>query len=101
MNAPLQWQSNGGGRATLSGALTFVTAAEAYPLGVRALQSDAAESITLDCKAIGSSDSAGLAVLLAWMAEAQGRGRQLRYENLPEALRRLARISEVENFLSP
>ena len=46
-------------------------------------------------------DGAGLAVLLAWMAQAQGRGRRLRYENLPDALRRIARISEVETFLCP
>lgn len=101
MITPLRWQSSGAGRAALSGALTFATAADAYALGVHALETDAADSMIVDCKAVSLADGAGLAVLLAWMAQAQGRGRRLRYENLPDALRRIARISEVETFLCP
>lgn len=101
MTTPLRWQSSGAGRAALSGALTFATAADAYALGVHALETDAADSMIVDCKAVSLADGAGLAVLLAWMAQAQGRGRRLRYENLPDALRRIARISEVETFLCP
>lgn len=99
MTTPLRWQSSGAGRAALSGALTFATAADAYALGVHALETDAADSMIVDCKAVSLADGAGLAVLLAWMAQSQGRGRRLRYENLPDALRRIARISEVETFL--
>lgn len=99
MSASLRWQSSGAGRAALSGALTFVTAAEAYPLGVHALEVDPAEVMTVDCGEVSLTDGAGLAVLLAWMAEAHRRGRRLRFESLPEALRRLARISEVESVL--
>lgn len=101
MITPLRWQSSGAGRAALSGALTFATAADAYALGVHALETDAADSMIVDCKAVSLADGAGLAVLLAWMAQAQARGRRLRYENLPDALRRIARISEVETFLCP
>lgn len=101
MTTPLRWQSGGAGRAALSGALTFATAADAYALGMHALETDAADSMIVDCKAVSSADGAGLAVLLAWMAQSQGRGRRLRYENLPDALRRIARISEVETFLCP
>lgn len=101
MTTPLRWQSSGAGRAALSGALTFATAADAYALGVHALETDAADSMIVDCKAVSLADGAGLAVLLAWMAQSQGRGRRLRYENLPDALRRIARISEVETFLCP
>lgn len=101
MTTPLRWQSSGAGRAALSGALTFATAADAYALGMHALETDAADSMIVDCKAVSLADGAGLAVLLAWMAQAQGRGRRLRYENLPDALRRIARISEVETFLCP
>jgi ABC-type transporter Mla MlaB component len=39
-------------------------------------------------------------VLLAWLGTARGAGRNLRYTHLPSGLAALARISEVEEFLT-
>ena len=46
------------------------------------------------------SDSAGLAVLLDWLAEAQRRKVSLRFANLPARLLAIARISEIEETLA-
>jgi hypothetical protein len=46
------------------------------------------------------SDSAGLAVLLDWLALAKRQGRAVRFMNLPAPIRAVAHISEVESLLS-
>ena len=86
------------GRLVARGALTFETARRARALGRIALR-DAGPKLAMDCAAISQSDSAGLAVLLDWLAEARRSGRSLRYEQLPAGLLGLARISAVDEFL--
>lgn len=81
------------------GALTFATARAARATGVAALAAAAAGPLTIDCSAVSPADSAGLAVLLDWLAVARGAGRSLRYVNLPQDLKALARIGEVEELL--
>lgn len=85
-------------RAEVRGPLIFATARHAREAGLRALRG-AANALVIDCGSLGPTDSAGLAVLLDWLAEARHAGRQLRYEHLPENLLRLARISAVDGLL--
>ena len=85
------------GRLTARGALTFTTAKRAWAQGLATLRK--AGGITIDCAAISQTDSAGLAVLLDWLAEARRAGRSLRYEQLPQGLLGLARISSVDELL--
>lgn len=80
------------------GALTFATARAARATGIAAL-SAAAGPVEIDCAAVNPADSAGLAVLLDWLADARRAGRSLRYVNLPQDLEALARIGEVEELL--
>jgi phospholipid transport system transporter-binding protein len=86
------------GMLKAEGALTFATARAARATGIAAL-SAAAGPVEIDCGAVNSADSAGLAVLLDWLAGARGTGRNLRYVKLPQDLTALARISEVEELL--
>ncbi len=81
------------------GALTFGTARQALEAGLRALASARGASIEVDCREVVASDSAGLAVLIEWLAWARRSGRDLRYSNVPEALCAIARICEVESLL--
>ena len=81
------------------GALTFATARAARATGIAALSAAAAGPVEIDCGAVTSADSAGLAVILDWLADARGSGRNLRYVNLPQDLKALARIGEVEELL--
>ena len=85
-------------RCAVRGALTFATARRARTLGLNA-QRAAAKSFVIDCGEIRQADSAGLAVLLDWLAEARRAGKALHFERLPDDLLRLARISSVDGML--
>ena len=96
--ASFQIAGSSPGRLIARGALTFETAGRARAQGRIALR-NAGPKLAMDCGAISQSDSAGLAVLLDWLAEARRSGRSLRYEQLPAGLLGLARISAVDEFL--
>jgi phospholipid transport system transporter-binding protein len=87
------------GRLAAEGPLTFATARRACALGARVFAA-AGAALEIDCSGIATSDSAGLAVLLEWLGSARRAGRKLRYTRLPAGLAALARISEVEEFLT-
>jgi phospholipid transport system transporter-binding protein len=91
--------ADGTGKLAAQGPLTFATARLARQLGARALGGGDG-GVEIDCGAVTAADSAGLAVLLEWLALARARGRGLRYQHLPEGLTALARISDVEELLA-
>ena len=84
-------------RLAASGALVFETAARALREGT-ALIVDQGEQV-VDLGGIAEGDSAGLAVLVEWLATARARGVGLRYENLPEQLLAIAKISDLDGLL--
>ncbi|MBS0584102.1 MAG: STAS domain-containing protein [Proteobacteria bacterium] len=53
----------------------------------------------VDLSELVDADSATLAVLIAWSAQARARGIALRYLNAPPALRNLAHLSDVDGML--
>lgn len=87
------------GRFSARGALTFANAKRARLEGLHALRSSSARDLEVDCGAISRSDSAGLAVLLDWMASMKREGRPLCFSQLPQGLLAVARISGVEEML--
>jgi phospholipid transport system transporter-binding protein len=87
------------GRAHVRGSLTFATARRARLEGLEKFQKCGSQSCEVDCSGITRSDSAGLSVLLDWLALAKRDGRSLRYMKLPEELLAVARISEVDELL--
>ena len=88
------------GRVVVTGELTFGTAREARQIGILVLESSRAERIVVDCSAVSRADSAGLAVLLDWLAWGRRRSRPLSLQNLPASLVAIARISEVDGLLT-
>jgi phospholipid transport system transporter-binding protein len=94
-------------RLDVRGALTFSTARRAYEAGCRFMgdrangtaASSSAGTLQIDCAGVTESDSAGLAVLIEWLAAAGRAGRHVRYSNLPEGIRATAAISDVAAFL--
>jgi phospholipid transport system transporter-binding protein len=80
------------------GALTFGTARRALDAGLRAF-SAAPGPIQLDLSGVGASDSAGLAVLIEWLAWGRRNGRELHFSNVPQALQAIARICEIEELI--
>ena len=95
---PFEFQVIDASTARLGGELTFATAAEALIAGTRWLSAGSG-SATVDCAALQRADSAGLAVLLEWLAIATRAQRGVSFVNLPDSLRQLAAISEVESWL--
>ena len=87
------------GRFAARGALTFANARRARSEGLHALRTSSARDLEVDCGGIAHSDSAGLAVLLDWMAIMKREGRPLCFANLPAGLLAVARISGVEEML--
>lgn len=55
--------------------------------------------LILDLQGVERADSAGLALLLHWLREARGAGRDLRFLNLPEQLLAIARLSNLDHRL--
>jgi phospholipid transport system transporter-binding protein len=88
------------GRIVVTGELTFATARDARQLGVLVLESSRAERLVIDCAAVSRADSAGLAVLLDWLAWGRRKSRAVALQNLPQSLVAIARISEVDGLLT-
>ena len=87
-------------RLTLKGALTFQTARFAYEAGLRTIQAAGSKSpLQIDCAGLNESDSAGLAVLIEWLASATRAGRKVTFVNLPDGIRAAAQISDVTFIL--
>jgi len=89
----------GTGTWRLNGPLTFDSVPGLRPSGLALLVRGAA--VTIDLQGVPAADSAGLALLIDWLAVARAQGCTLRYVGLPEALRALAALSEVEALISP
>jgi phospholipid transport system transporter-binding protein len=87
------------GRFAARGALTFANARSARSEGLHAMRTSSARDLEIDCAGIAHADSAGLAVLLDWMAVMKREGRPLCFAHLPTGLLALARISGVEQML--
>ena len=87
------------GRFAARGALTFANARSARSEGLHVLRTSSARDLEVDCSGIAHSDSAGLSVLLEWMAVMKREGRPLCFANLPPGLLAVARISGVEQML--
>ena len=85
-------------RYAVRGALTFQTARRALAAGVKAFGA-ARGPIELDLSGVASSDSAGLAVLIEWLAWGRRSGRDVHFSNLPQALSAIARMCEIEDLL--
>lgn len=49
----------------------------------------------IDLKGVTRSDSAGLALLVEWLRLAEKRSVTLRFHNLPDQLREIARVSDL------
>jgi phospholipid transport system transporter-binding protein len=89
----------GEGALLAEGPLTFTSARHARDLGLAALARGGTGTLIIDCKGVTASDSAGLTVLIDWLAAAKAQQRSLRFAHLPQGLMALGRISEVDELL--
>ncbi len=83
-----------GARLQLSGVLDHASVPTLREQG-RALISRGGGPLVLDCGGVEHSNSAGLALLLAWLRDAQAAGRPLSIAQLPSELRQIAEVSDA------
>lgn len=81
----------------LTGELTFDTTRRA--LEGPGEQLAAGGPARVDLSGVTRVDSAGLAVLIDWLASARSAGRSLEFVSPPDQLRALARVSGVDTLL--
>lgn len=98
VDAALRLDRGTPGTLALSGALSFATAAAALQTLDEALRPG--DRARLDLAGVSSCDSAGLACVLAVLAEARSRRQSVGLLHVPEGLRTLARVSGVEGLLA-
>lgn len=88
------------GRFELSGPLSFGTVTAAREAGRQRFGASTAAALEIDCRGVSDADSAGLALLVDWLAWARAAGRRMRVSGLSVHLRELAAISEIEDLLA-
>jgi phospholipid transport system transporter-binding protein len=86
----------GPARLEAVGELGFATAAAALPAGLALLGPGA---WVVNLAGVTAADSAGLAVLLEWLAAVSEHGGSLVFESAPAQLMAIARISDLDELL--
>ena len=87
----------GEGRFELNGVLDFATVGALLPRGLEVFSNR--HEVVLDLSGVTRANSAGLALLLEWLDHGRKRGFELRVVNLPDSLRAIARMSNVDTLL--
>lgn len=90
-------ESAGAGRFRVHGALSFDTAGRVLETSLVAFADE--KRIELDLEGVAATDSAGLALLVEWVAWAHREHRKLILRHVPNQAMALARISEVDKLL--
>jgi phospholipid transport system transporter-binding protein len=91
------------GYFTLQGDLNRNTIAKSDALAIleRSNQNNSCDDAsTLDMSGVSNSDTAGLAWLMNFLKDNQQQNVHFELKNIPERLRKLAKISDVDSFLS-
>lgn len=86
---------SGAGCLTLTGVLDYRTGTTLREQGKKLLEQSAAAHIQVDCSAIEKSSSVGIALLLAFMRDAQRLDKSLTIVNLSQDMQKIAHVSEL------
>lgn len=85
------------GRIAVTGELVFATVGAARVQALRLFSQ--ARAMRVDLGGVSKADSAGLALLIEWMREARRRHQNVHFEHIPDGLRVIAELSDVESLL--
>lgn len=88
-----------GNRAEIGGSLTLGGATEALQAGRAALARMPAGDAVFDLGQVSAVDSAGLAIVFAWLRDAGAAQRKLTFAHLPQQLLSLAAVYGVSDLL--
>lgn len=85
-----------GERLILEGEVTLGVAASLLAQSEPLLREGVSE---VDFSGVTDTDSAALALAIEWIRQASAAGRSLRFSNLPESMRNMARLYAVTDLL--
>jgi len=80
------------------GVMGFENAARALHAGLALIPRGG--RCTIDLSRVTEADSAGLAVLVEWLATAKLRSSEISYEGIPAQILAIARISDLDELLT-
>ncbi len=95
--ADFELKDHGEGRFSLSGRMTFATAADI--LRESEVPFERHTRIEVDLSGVTETDSAGLGLLLEWITWANHTVREIRFVDTPAKINAIARVTEVESLL--
>lgn len=90
-------RGTGPGQYRVEGDLDFASVGPLAAEGQRLFAADPV--VRIDLQGVGQANSAGLALLLEWLAQARRGGQRLEIANLPESLARIADITNLAGLL--
>jgi phospholipid transport system transporter-binding protein len=91
---------SGDGNVAVAGPLTVDTVGALARDAQRVVGAAQAARVEVDLAGVTEVDSAGLALLIGWIAAARTADVALSFRGVPERLRAIAKISEVDTLLS-
>jgi len=87
------------GELMLAGVLDLHSGPALREQGRALIAASEVDALVLDCSGVTRSNSVGLALLLAWLRDARSHGRTLALRGLPEDMRKIADVCELEPLL--
>ena len=90
-------QEQGEGRFALSGDMSFETANQILKSSESLFQQHTV--LEIDLSGVGKADSAGLALMLEWKAQAGQRDASIQFIEIPKSLLAVAKTSEVSDLI--
>lgn len=86
------------GRLEAHGAMSYEGAGSALQAGLALIPHGS--QCTIDLSKVSEADSAGLAVLVEWLATARLRKSTIRYQGIPAQILAVARISDLDELIT-
>lgn len=86
------------GRCRVVGEMGFAQVSTLLVASQPAFAADG-ERLEVDLAGVTRADSAGLALLIEWMRRARGAGKTIVFRSVPDQLRAIARVSDLEDIL--
>lgn len=83
----------------LSGVIDYTSGPQLRKDGGKLLKDCNASTCVIDCAAVDKSSSVGLSLLLAFVRDAQSKGKSILVRNLPKDMQEIAKVSELLDIL--
>ncbi|WP_044872083.1 STAS domain-containing protein [Pseudomonas sp. LFM046] len=87
------------GELRLVGVLDYSTGPQLREQGSKLIRASNGASLLVDCSAVEKTSSVGLALLLAFMRDAEAAGKAVKLRGLPNDMRQIAEVSGMTELL--